>query len=80
MMGGITQGPIATVANYMDHPDGVTAKGQAEVINLPRQIEKMAMTEEGEGRGTETALAKGKIKFQKQTLLFEVFNLEVKIE
>ena len=35
--------------NYMDHPDGVTAKGQAEVINVARQIEKMVMAEEGEG-------------------------------
>ena len=31
--------------NYMEHPEGVTAKGQAEVIKLAKKVEEMVMTE-----------------------------------
>ena len=67
--------------NYMDHPDGVTAKGQAEVINVAKQIEKMVMTEEGEGEGegegTEAAVTEGKENISKQNLalLLIIFSL-----
>ena len=33
----------------MEHPDGVTAKGQAEVIHITKKVEKLLMKEGIEG-------------------------------
>ena len=33
----------------MDHPDGVTAKGQAEVIHITKKVESLLMKEGMEG-------------------------------
>ena len=45
----------------LDHPKGVTAKGQAEVIHLANKIEKMVKIGEGdEGNGSEKKIFKKK--------------------
>ena len=57
----------------MERPEGVTAKGQAEVINLAKQIEKMVMIEGG-GEETEVDTSSGKKKIFKTKPCFTFDN------
>ena len=58
----------------MEQHEGVTAKGQSEVINLAKQIEKMVMREEEGGIAAEGAMTEGKKKIFKNKPCFTFDN------
>ena len=54
---------------FLDHPDGVTAKGQAEVIHITKKIERMLMSEQGREEVGMTTGSERKI-FKKKNMFY----------